>query len=124
MRAAAVGLIPVTAAVVALAQDVAAGRVAVVDRATENARGRGQALQGIVAVVLGIRVRCAARLADQVAEAVVAIAQAVRARAAPAQCVRLARAVIIAVRAEDVLIRGLTLVFLAFYFDLHTVLSF
>ena len=117
MRAAAVGLITIAAAVVALAQDVAAGRIAVGDRAAEDACSRGQALQGIVAVVqgvvavvLGIRVRCAAQLTDQVAEAVVAVAQAVRARSAPAQRVRLARAVIIAVRAEDLSIQDLTLV--------------
>ena len=49
MRAAAVGWITVTAAAVALAQDVATGRIAVGDRAAEDACGRGQALQGIVA---------------------------------------------------------------------------
>ena len=65
VRAAAVGLVAIAATVVALAQDVAAGRIAVGDRAAEDARGRGQALQGIVAVVLGIRVRCAARLTDR-----------------------------------------------------------
>ena len=115
MRAAAVGLVAITAAVVALAQDVAAGRIAVGDRAAEDACGRGQALQGIVAVVLGIRARCAARLTDQVAEAVVAVAQAVRARPAPAQRVRLARAVIIAVRTDDLSIQDLTLAFLHSY---------
>lgn len=57
MRAAAVGLITVAAAVVALAQDIAAGRIAVVDRAAENARGRGQALQGVVAASHRVR-RC------------------------------------------------------------------
>ena len=57
MRAAAAGLITVTAAVVALAQDVAAGRIAVGDRAAEDACGRGQALQGVVAASHRIR-RC------------------------------------------------------------------